>query len=377
MKLHHIKRIGVGLLGLAALAGCDDGEDAGCDPANGVICTAVGTGIAGLTADGLDPLATDLYLPQDITLDPAGGIYLLDWNNHRVRLLADDRVTTIIGTGYLGDAPDGLAVNSSLNHPTHLTIGPDGDLYIAAWHNSKVLRYDPRTETVEGICGTGARSYNGDGLPGLETFLDLPVATAFTPDGSLLIADQANQRVRALRPDGTVDTVVGMGEQGFSGDDGPAIEARLHLPVSQSAPPAGRIATADDGTLYIADTLNHVVRRVTTDGVISTIIGTAEAGNGSGEDPTGAALDTPSDVDVDPAGNVYVADTMNHCVRRVGTDGKLSTVAGICGTPGFAGDGGKADQALLDRPYGIAISDDGALWIADTHNNVIRVVHLE
>lgn len=359
----------------AALAGCGEDEPAGCKAGPGVICTTIGTGISGLSPDGLEALATDLYLPQDITLAPGGEVYILDWNNHRVRVLADGLVSTLIGTGYLGDAPDGLAVNSSLNHPTHVTIGPDDNLYISAWHNSKVLRYEPRTETVTSICGTGARSFNGDGLPGLETFLDLPVATAFTPDGSLLIADQANQRIRALRPDGTVETLVGNGEQGYSGDDGPAIEARLHLPVSQSAPPAGRIATDAEGTLYIADTLNHVIRRVTPDGMITTIAGTGEPGNGGGDDPLAAALDTPSDVDVDAAGNVYVADTMNHCVRKVAPDGALSTAAGVCGTPGYEGDGGPASAALLDRPYGVAVAADGTLWLADTHNHVIRVVH--
>ncbi|MCA9537396.1 MAG: hypothetical protein KC620_00830 [Myxococcales bacterium] len=367
------------LLGLAlasgmALAACDEAEDTGCKAAPGNICTAVGTGIAGLSDDGMDPLATDLYLPQDVTTVGDGSFYILDWNNHRVRLMADNTIRTIIGTGYLGDAPNGLAVNSSLNHPTHVTIGPDEKLYIAAWHNSKVLRYDPRTETVEAICGTGARSFNGDGLPAVETFLDLPVATAFAPDGSLYIADQANQRIRALRPDGTVDTVVGIGEQGYSGDEGPAIEARLNLPVSQSAPPAGRIETSADGTLYIADTLNHVIRKVTPDGMISTIAGTGTAGNGSGDNPLAAALDTPSDVAVDANGNVFIADTMNNCIRKVSADGKLSTVAGVCGTPGFEGDGGPANAALLDRPYGVAVDTDGTVFVADTHNHVIRKV---
>lgn len=362
--------------GLGA-AGCDDEGDGSktCEPAPGHICTIVGTGVSGLTPDGLPGIETELYLPQDMTEGPDGHLYLLDWNNHRVRVLKDGVVHTIIGTGSLGDAPNGRGPEINLNHPTHVSFSPDGDLYLAAWHNSKVLRYDPDTQMVETICGTGARSFNGDGLAPLETFLDLPVATAFGPDGTLYISDQANQRIRALRPGDIIETIAGTGTQGYSGDGGPALDAELHLPVSQSAPPAGRLATDTEGNIYLADTLNHVIRRVGTDGIITTIAGTGAPGNGSGTRATEVALHTPTDVNVDRAGNVYIADTMNHCVRRVTPGGDIATVAGVCGKPGHEGDGGPATEALLDRPYGVEIGKDGRLFIADTHNHVIRVVY--
>ncbi len=369
---------------LFAAVGCSDGggssseERTPCDPTDGAICTLAGTGVPGLSPDGLAPEETEFYLPQDMTVGPDGLLYILDWNNHRVRVIErgieEAVVQTVIGTGSLGDAPDGKALDASLNHPTHVSFSPTGELILSAWHNSKVLRYDASTKEVHAICGTGARSFNGDGMEGTVTELDLPVATAFAPDGRMYIADQANQRIRVLDEEGMVSTAVGTGEPGYSGDGGPALEAELHLPVSQSAPPAGRIATDSRGVLYIADTLNHVIRKVDTDGIITTIAGTGSVGTGGEGEATSIALDTPSDVAIDQDGNVYVADTLNSCIRKIDTEGQMTTVVGVCGELGYEGDGGPPNEALLNRPYGIEVGPDGILYIADTHNHVLRYV---
>lgn len=375
------KRLGLALIPFA-LIGCDDPADACKDKTPGTICTAVGTHIAGLTEDGLPARDTDLYLPQDVTIGPDNLAYVVDWNNHRIRVVDnDDLVHTIAGTGYLGDALDpitgrtsGPALEVSLNHPTHILFATNGDMIISAWHNSQVLRYVAATKTIERVCGTGKRAFNGDDKPALETDFDLPVATAWTPDGALLISDQANQRIR--RVDGAVvTTVVGNGTKGYSGDGGPALDAQIQLPTSQSAPPAGRIVTDSLGQIYLADTVNNVVRKIDTEEVITTIAGTGTPGNGADGLATAAALNTPADVAVDALGNVYIADTMNSCIRKVDTQGQITTAAGQCGKRGYKGDGGKADAALLDRPYGVDVASDGTLWIADTHNQVIRIVY--
>lgn len=374
-RLHSL--LFVSLACTLALTGCDDDPADECKPAPGHICTIAGTGISGLGAESLPALETEFYLPQDMTVGPDGNIYLLDWNNHRVRVIRDGVTHTIIGTGSLGDGADGPALATNLNHPTHIAFSPAGELILAAWHNSKVIRYDASNETVTTICGTGARSFNGDGLTGLETALDLPVATAFAPDGTMYISDQANQRIRAMSPDGMVTTVAGNGMPGYSGDGGPAIEAQLNLPVSQSAPPAGRIAADNSGAIYIADTLNHAIRKVDTDGIITTIAGTGAAGNGGEGVATEQALNMPSDVAVDGDGNVYIADTFNSCIRKVDTAGQMTTVAGHCGELGYEGDGARASESLLNRPYGIELDTEGTLYIADTHNHVLRAVYPE
>lgn len=362
------------LLGAALLPlGCGDE----CEPEAGRICNFVGTGTAGLGADGLEPDETDVYLPMDIQFGPDGRAYFSDWNNHRIRYIdADGAVQTLIGTGYLGDAPDGPARDTSLNHPVHIAFAPNSDLIVSAWHNSKIIRYSFGENTVETICGNGVRSFAGDGGPAVEALLDLPVATAFAPDGRMYIADQANQRIRLVALDGTIDTVVGTGDSGFSGDGGDALEAQINLPTGQSAPPSGRIAVDGEGNLFIVDTGNHRVRKVTPDGVITTVAGDGDRGyGGDGGAATEASLNRPNDLAVDADGTLFIADTDNHCVRQVAPDGVISTFAGQCGERGGDGDGGAANEATLNRPYGLELSPEGHLYVADTHNQRIRVIY--
>jgi hypothetical protein len=347
-----------------------------CDPAPGRICTFAGTGDAGLGDEGLDPRQTELYLPQDVTIAPDKHVYVIDWNNHRIRKIEDGVSRSVVGTGELGDAQDGEGAYSNLNHPTHMSVAPDGSLVIAAWHNSKLMKFDPATEELTTICGNGMRAFGGDGGPAAMALLDLPTSTAFDAAGNMYITDQANQRVRVVDTDGIINTFVGTGMAGFSGDGGPAADAQIKLPGGQAAPPAGRITVDKAGNLYIADSANNRIRMVDPDGVISTIAGTGDPTyGGDGGPATKASLSRPSDVEIDAEGNLYIADTDNSCVRKIDTDGVISTIAGKCGQPGYDGDGRDAGEALLDRPYGVALDGDGNIYIADTHNHRIRVIY--
>jgi DNA-binding beta-propeller fold protein YncE len=394
---------------------------------DGVICTYMGNGIAGLGHDGQAPLEVSLYLPQDLVIAEDGTPYVLDWNNHRVRTLEDGVVETVIGTGELGDGTDGPAREVSLNHPTHITFDPEGRLILSAWHNSKVMRYDEVTDRLTTICGDGRRDYGGDDGPAEKAVLDLPVATAFDQQGRMLIMDQANQRIRRVEDDGMIRTVVGPSQefapapegltpvcgleapaglatcklcleedagdskcppqkpQGFGGDDGPGTDALIYQPFSQSAPPAGRMEMGPDGVLYFCDTGNHRIRSLSEDGIVRTVAGSGpdefdrdyEGGYGGDGGPAlEALLARPTDIAVDVDGSLYIADTFNSCVRKVDPEGTISTAAGRCGEQGFDGDEGPADEAKLNRPYGIALDLDGNLYIADTHNHRIRIVHL-
>jgi adhesin/invasin len=414
------------------IAGCgsDDPDDPAVCGGEGVICSYMGTGVAGLGQDGVPPEEVLLYLPQDLSFGPDGQPYVLDWNNHRVRTVdADGTVQTVVGSGYLGDAPDGQARTASLNHPTHVTFTPAGKMLVSAWHNSKLVEVDLQAGTMASICGDGSRAYRGDGGPASEAWLDLPVAAVYDSQGRIFISDQANQRIRMIDQEGMITSVVGPSEdylpdglvrvctedpdnldqivckscleaeaedpqcvdqpigrpQGFSGDGGPASEALLYLPFSQSAPPAGRIDMGPGDVLHIVDTGNHRIRTVTPDGIIRTVAGSGPATfdpsfrggySGDGGPATEAMLSRPTDIVVDEDGNFYIADTDNSCVRRVDAEtGIITTAAGVCGQRGFEGDGGKAEEALLDRPYGVALDADGNLYIADTHNHRIRVVY--
>ncbi|WP_309893489.1 hypothetical protein [Archangium sp.] len=358
-----------------ALSGC--GAEDPCPKTSGTLCNYMGTGFAGLGAEGKPRLETPLYLPQDLTLGPDGRVWVLDWNNHRVRVVKpDDTVETVIGTGELGDATEDHAHHIGLNHPTHVAFDSQGRLILSAWHNSKVMRMDVGTGEMETIAGTGKRSFGGDGGPAVAAILDLPVATAFGPDGSMYIADQANQRVRRVDTGGVITTVVGTGQAGFGGDEGPALEAKLQGPGGQAASPSGKIATDAQGNLYIADSGNQRVRKVTPSGVITTVAGSgAEEGDiGEGVPAVRARLARPTDVAVGADGSLYIADTDHSCVRKVTPDGLIHTVAGVCGQSGNTGDTGPATSALLARPFGIEVGKDGTLYIADTYNHRIRVV---
>lgn len=338
-----------------------------------LIATIAGNGLAGLNADGHPPLETALYLPQDGAVGPDRNLYFADWNNHRIRRIKDNVVETIAGTGELGEGRDGEALYVQFNHPTNVEFDNDGRLLIAAWHNSLVKRLDLETGFVVNVCGTGARAFSGDGGPANSAAVDLPSSAVMDSQGNIMVSDQANFRLRKIDPQGVITTICGS-TPGYSGDGGPAAAAQLSASIGQSAPPAARIAIDARDRIYIADTGNHVVRMIDSDGTIYTIAGTGEPGySGDGGQAAAAQLNTPSDVAVTSNGIIYVADTMNHAIRKISLDGTMTTVAGT-GERGFSGDGGPGSGAELDRPYGVAAAANGDVYIFDTHNQRIRLL---
>ncbi len=339
-----------------------------------VVVTVAGNGHAGYDGDGKEPLATAFYLPQDMTVGPDRLVYLVDWNNHRLRRIRDGIVETIAGTGELGDAEDGDALYVQFNHPTNVAFDHQGRLLIAAWHNSLVKRLDFTTGRIENVAGTGARAFGGDGGPANDAALDLPSSVACDSQDNIYISDQANYRIRKVDRNGIITTVAGSSTPGYSGDGGPASAAQFRAPRGQAAPPAGRIAIDARDQIYVADTGNHAIRLIDAEGIIHTIAGTGEPGySGDGGPATQAQLNTPNDVAVGPDGSVFVADTMNNVIRRIRPDGIIETFAGT-GEQGFSGDGGPATAARFDRPYGVEVAPTGVVWVADTHNHRFRVV---
>lgn len=404
---------------MGVLAACDpDAASRTCSPAPGTICTIAGSSRAGISGDLGPAWAARLYLPMDSAIGPDGNLYIVDWNNHRIRLVEDPLaldtdpiMSTCAGTGTLGDGPPGPALGADFNHPTDITFDEGGRMWMAAWHNSRIRRIDASLATLEDIAGTGGRAYTGDGGPAAMAVLDLPAGLEVDGAGNVFFVDQANQVIRRIdAADGTISRVAGQcitnecapGETpsacpapsgrwhcgadpmacalpcqpGYGGDGGPALEARFAMPFGQSADPAGRIAIADDGTLYFADTRNHRIRVITPDGSIDTFAGTGEPGfSGEGGPAEAAQLNNPVDLELGPDGTLYVADTFNSCIRAIDGSGNIHTVIGRCGMRGFAGDGGDPRMAQLDRPYGIEIDRrSGVLYVTDTHNHRVRAV---
>jgi sugar lactone lactonase YvrE len=367
----------VSLLSLLACTG--EPEETVCTEAPGNICTWAGTGVAGLGGEGTPALETNLYLPIDMSWGPDGDAYLLDWNNHRIRRVTPDGgVVTIAGTGELGDGPVGPAVDTRFNHPSNLAWDSQGRMLIAAWHNSRVMRIDMSTGILEFVAGDGTRSFAGDGGDPAVAKLDLPSGVVVDSRDQIYISDQANQRIRCIDTTNVIDTVAGNGTPGYAGDGGAATDAELHASVGQAAAPANRMALSPDGArLYFTDTGNHVVRFLDiAAGTMNAFAGTGVAGaSGDGGPAATATLSGPTDLAVGPDGELFVADTGNSCVRRIDPDGVISTAVGVCGQLGYEGDGGAAEDALLNQPYGVELDADGNLYVSDTYNQVVRVVY--
>ena len=373
---------------LLASAGC---ADATCDP--GDLCTWFGTpGEAGLSDEGTHRLDAKTFWVVDMAFHPTEGWpVILDWNNHRVVTLdADEQIVVLTGVGgELGDGPEGPALDAQWNHPTDVDWLSDGSLVIAAWHNSRVVALDPTLQEMEFLAGSGGRDFAGDGGPAIDAVLDLPCGVRVGPDDSIYLSDMANQRIRRIAPDGTIDTVAGTGDHGWNGD-GALLETSFASPALQRAEPAFKLDWDLDGTMLLADTHNGRIRRLDFDtGEVETVAGRGEtppgsdngtgctAGCGFGGDggpATEAMLNYPADVAVAPDGTIYIADANNHCVRAVDTDGIISTFAGVCGEQGYDGDFGPATEALLNTPFGVEVDGDGAVYISDTYNSRIARV---
>lgn len=336
------------------------------DP-SGTITTVAGNGVAGFTGDGGPAQSASLASPLDVAVDDAGNLFIADLNNHRLRRVdVTGTITTVAGNGTLGFSGDGGAAASAvLNSPIGVAVDGTGKVFIADAGNRRIRRVDP-TGRITTTAGNGITG--GDGRAATSASLASPWSVAADGAGALFIADTESQRIRRVNSGGAIATIAGDGTFGFSGDGGPATSASFRNPSG--------VAVDGDGNVFIADTSNQRVRRVDVTGTITTVAGNGNVGfSGDGGAATSARLSNPQGVTVDGAGNLFIADTGNQRVRRVDPSGAISTVAGD-GSLGFSGDGGPATGAGLANPIGVASDRSGNLFIADSGNRRVRRVDL-
>ncbi|MFB3778173.1 MAG: hypothetical protein ACE141_11195 [Bryobacteraceae bacterium] len=330
--------------------------------AAGVLRRVAGTGAHGFSGDNGPALSAQLASPAGIALDPAGNLFIADALNHRVRKVSAGIITTVAGNGTAGFSGDnGPAELARLNHPTAIAIDAAGNLYVADYGNCRVRKISNGIITT--VAGNGSRGYDGDNGPAVSAQISNPEGVAVDSAGNLYIAEPANFRVRVVSS-GVIRTAAGNGEQGYSGDGGPAGAARLTWPDG--------VAVDAAGTLYIADSNSHRIRSISS-GVISTVAGAGSPGyGGDGGPATSALLNYPGGVAVDRDTNLYIADTINYRVRKI-SGGLIATVAGI-GTAGDAGRSGPAGAAQLSSPAGVAAGRTGEVYFAEYSRHRIRKV---
>lgn len=335
---------------------------------DGVICTVAGTGNAQYDGDGRAALDTSLYFPIDLIFDRDGRPLIMDWNNLLLRRInSDGTIESIMGIPFTETFPvDGaLAKDTSLHHASDIEFDSDGRLYLAGDHVPVVFRVNTN-DRVFTIAGTQVFGNDGDGGPALEATMSTPFGVLPDTVGGFYISDVDAHVVRYVNADGIINTVAGTGERGYSGDNGPGTAAQIAGP--------SRLKIGPDGNVYFCERSNHVIRRLHPNGTIDTFAGTGARGYSGDHGPAAQAqFDTPYDVRFAPSGDVYVADTGNNVIRRIDTNGVVTTVVGD-GTPTFAGDGGPAADSSLRRPSAVIFDAEGSMWIADTSNQRVRRV---
>jgi DNA-binding CsgD family transcriptional regulator len=317
-----------------------------------------GTGVRGFTGDGGPATAAELSRPAGLAVDSRGSVIFLDGDRVR-RIASDGVIKTIAGTGTTGFSGDGQAATlAELNlgvflGPAAAGVATDqiGNVYVSDRDNQRVRIIRP-SGTIATFAGNGTQGAGGDSGPAAQAQLSNPAGLACDLSGNVYIADTGNNRVRIVDPNGVIRTVAGSGDPGSTGMGGPASDARLNGPTG--------VAVDRADNLYIADSANNRILKVTQVGIIQTIAGTGRAGaTGDGGPATSATLSVPLAVATDERGDIFIADAENSRIRRIDASGTITSLT----TP-----------LRLNRPFGVAVDNDGQVLVADTFNNrILRI----
>jgi uncharacterized protein (TIGR03437 family) len=333
------------------------------------ISTLAGNGTSGSSGDGAPASAAQLATPFGVVVNASGAVLISDQANNKIRqVTTDGNIGTVAGTGGRSYSGDGAAAtNSLMAAPAGVALDNAGAVYFSDSLNDVVRKFSlsGNIATIAGNFNNGP-GFSGDNGAATSASLNTPVGIAVDSTGNIYVADRLNNRIRKISATGTITAFAGNGVAGSSGDGGLATAATMRSPAG--------LAIDSAGTVYIADTGNHRVRKVTSDGKISNVAGIGAAGySGDLGNATLAGLNSPAGIAVDKTGNLYIADTSNSRIRRVSPGGIITTIAGN-GRFAYAGDGGAATSASLFFPGGVAVGSSGNVYIADTQNNVVRVL---
>ncbi len=333
--------------------------------------TLAGTGVSGFSGDGGAGVKGQVGNPYGLVTGPDGALYICEVNNDRVRRLdlKTHKLSTVAGSGKKGYSGDGgPALEASLNEPYEIRFDKEGNMFFVEMKNNVVRRVDAKTKIISTVAGTGSPGFSGDGGPGVKAQLNQPHSIAFDPEGRLLICDIANQRIRRLDlKTGILETYAGTGEKKPTPDGAPLAGTPLNGPRA--------IDLDREGNLYLALREGNAVYRIDSKTArIHHLAGTGEKGyTGDGGPAKAAKLSGPKGIAYAPDGSVYIADTESHTIRRI--DLKTGIITTAAGT-GARGDGPDGDPLAckLARPHGIFIDRKGVKFIGDSENHRIRLL---
>jgi streptogramin lyase len=336
--------------------------------------TVAGTGSAGNNGEAGRATTINIGDPFGVEIGPDGALYVTEVRNHRVMRvdIASSQLTTVAGCGRRGYSGDGgSATDAELNEPYEVRFDRDGNMFFVEMQNHVVRRVDGRTKVITTVAGTGEKGYGGDGGPATDALLNQPHSIALDADGALYIADIGNHRIRRIDPARRVIETI-------AGNSG----RRLPEPgqtARDNAILGPRALFIRGNTLWIALREGHSIWRMDlADGILHHVAGTGKVGfagdEGAAKD---AAFNGPKGIALDADGNIFVADTENHSIRRIDAQsGVITTMAGgRAPNDDSVGDGGAATRAGLHRPHGVCVGPDGAIYIGDTLNHRVRRVH--
>jgi sugar lactone lactonase YvrE len=330
-----------------------------------IITTVAGTGEDGPIGDGGPALQAYIQKPTAVAISNQGNLYIANEKNYRVRMVDPiGIISTVMGTGNSDmQNEDRLAIETNIENAYGVATDKEDNLYVMSRGHSKIFKVGD-DGIAQRIVGTGEMGFGGDGGPAIDAKISYANHLVVDPKGNLFIADTGNNRIRKVSPNGIITTIAGTGEMGFGGDGGPAVKAKFAYPVA--------IAIDDQGNLYIADFNNHRIRKISTDGIITSVAGTGESEYNGDEKPAlESQIGEPCGVVVDSNGYIYIGDQLNNRVRVVTPSGVMYTVAGT-GERGYTGDGGPAEEAQTSNPDIIALDNEGNLYIPDHSNGVVR-----
>jgi uncharacterized protein (TIGR03437 family) len=342
---------------------------------SGIITTVAGNGVSGVSGDGGPATSATLFYPRGLAVDSSGSLFVADGSRVR-RVSPGGIITTVAGNGTVCSpsapcppppAGDGGPATSVRLDAWSVTVDDVGNLFIVEFMYSRVRKVSPGG-IITTVAGKGTQGFAGDGGPATSAQFLNPTGVAVDGAGNLFISDNLNQRIRAISRDGIINTVAGTGYGQsccYSGDGGPSGNAQLNAPWG--------VAVDSAGNVFIGDSGNGRVRKVSTEGIITTVAGGGNAYPGDGGPATSAQLSSPGGLAMDGAGNLFIADLSDNRVRKVSPDGIITTVAGT-GIDGYSGDGGPATSAQLNVPIGVAVDSAGNLFIAENGDQHIRKV---